>query len=89
MSHPVPVNEQDRLEELESFGILDTRSEQSYDDITFLASRICDTPIALISLVDAERQWFKSATGLETKQTDRNHGFCAHAIAAASTSFKG
>jgi len=78
--HPIPVNEQDRLEELESFGILDTRSEQAYDDITFLASQICDTPIALISLVDAERQWFKSARGLETKQTERNHGFCAYAI---------
>jgi diguanylate cyclase (GGDEF)-like protein len=80
VSHPIPVNEQDRLEELKSFGILDTRPEQAYDDITFLASRMCDAPIALVSLVDAERQWFKSAIGLDTKQTGRSHGFCAHAI---------
>jgi len=81
VSHPIPVNEQDRLEELESFGILDTRSEPAYDDITFLAAQICDSPIALISLVDADRQWFKSAVGLETNQTHRSHSFCAYAIA--------
>jgi diguanylate cyclase (GGDEF)-like protein len=80
VSPPIPVNEQTRLEELESFGILDSRSEPACDDLTFLASQICDAPIALISLVDADRQWIKSAIGLDTKQTDRSHTFCAHAI---------
>lgn len=80
MPLPVPLNEQDRIRELQSYSVLDTLPEQAYDDITLLASTICDSPIALISLVDSDRQWFKSVVGLDARQTDRDVAFCAHAI---------
>ncbi len=76
----IPANEADRLEELRSYEILDTPDEAEYGDITFLAAQICETPVALISLVDRERQWFKSGVGLERRQTPRDVSFCAHAI---------
>ncbi len=77
---PMPENEAQRLAELRAYEVLDTLPEQAYDDITYLASRVCDTPIALVSLVDAERQWFKSRVGLDATETSRDLAFCAHAI---------
>ena len=74
------LDENNRIEELKSFHILETLSEKEYEDITTLASIICDAPIALISLVDSDRQWFKSHKGLAVSETPREFSFCAHAI---------
>jgi GAF domain-containing protein len=80
MKAPLPTNEAERLAALKEYHILDTGTEQSYDDITVLAAHICNVPIAMISLVDEVRQWFKSKVGLEQQQTSRDVAFCAHAI---------
>ena len=76
----VPNNEMERLSKLRSLDILDTLEEQAYDDLTFLAAQICETPISLVSLVDQSRQWFKSHYGLDARETLREYAFCAHAI---------
>ena len=76
----LPFNEQQRLASLESYKILDTASETDFEDIALLASEICGTPIALITLVDQNRQWFKSRIGLDVTETPREYAFCAHTI---------
>ena len=77
---PKISNEEERLRALAEYRILGTRPEQCYDDITKIASLTCATPISLMSLVDADKQWFKSRCGFETKETSRDVSFCAHAI---------
>ncbi|GAB3753236.1 PAS domain-containing protein [Spirosoma pomorum] len=74
-----------RLAALDSYQVLDSLPEQDYEDITLLASQICRTPVALISLVDQSRQWFKSNRGLSFRQTPREQSFCAHNLLALSS----
>lgn len=80
--YPLIPGEADRLEALNSYHILDTAEEKDFDDLTVLAAAICQTPIALVSFVDRDRQWFKSHTGLAATETPREYSFCAHAIAS-------
>ncbi|MFV1922461.1 MAG: diguanylate cyclase domain-containing protein [Methylotenera sp.] len=75
-----PVNEQERLFQLRSLQILDTPAEERFDRVTRMAQRLFGVPIALVSLVDENRQWFKSCFGLDVSQTERSISFCGHAI---------
>ena len=77
---PLPPDEAMRLAALRSLNILDTPAEERFDRITRLAQRLFDVPIALVSLVDTNRQWFKSCQGLDASETPRSISFCGHAI---------
>ncbi|MFN2315521.1 MAG: PAS domain S-box protein [Gemmatimonadales bacterium] len=77
---PIPPDEQDRLEALRSYAVLDTEPEVPYDQATDLAALICGVPFSLVTLVDGDRQWFKSRHGWDLTQSDRAISFCAHAI---------
>jgi GAF domain-containing protein len=80
MHVPVPNSEPKRVKVLWQYDILDTIPEEVFDDLTELAARICEAPIALISLVDERRQWFKAKVGTTVQETARDISFCAHAI---------
>ena len=79
--YPFIKDDDSRIAALHSYHILDTAEEKDFDDLTTLASVICQTPIALVSLVDKDRQWFKSHKGLAATETPREYSFCAHGIA--------
>lgn len=81
----VPPDEAERLRALRRYQVLDTPPEAAFDDVAMLASQICGTPIALVTLVDASRQWFKARVGLAVPETPRAHAFCAHAIVGSGT----
>jgi diguanylate cyclase (GGDEF)-like protein len=78
---PIPSDEAERLEALKSYEVLDTKCEAAFDNIAQMAAQLTGCPISLVSLVDEERQWFKSRIGLDAEQTSRETSFCAHAIA--------
>jgi GAF domain-containing protein len=76
----LPPNEAERLAALVNYGILDTEFEESFDRVTRIAANVFEVPIALVSLIDGYRQWFKSAVGLKVRETPREISFCTHAI---------
>jgi GAF domain-containing protein len=80
MRYPVPKNEPKRLKVLWDYEVLDSVSEEIFDELTELAALICEAPISLISLVDEDRQWFKSKFGTSVSETSRDVSFCAHAL---------
>lgn len=77
---PAPTTDKARVAALQKYAILDSEPEQAFDDLTLLAAYICKTPIALISLVDEDRQWFKSKVGMSLSETPREIAFCHTAI---------
>ncbi len=80
MKPPIPADDVERVAKLHALGVLDTAPEQAFDDVVRLASFISGAPMALVSLVDADRQWFKARVGVVQSETPRDHAFCAHAI---------
>lgn len=83
ISAPPPPDEQERIQLLHALNLLDTPPEPVFDRITRLVSHLLDVPMALISLVDSNRQWFKSKVGITAAETPRDIAFCAHAILEA------
>ncbi len=77
---PVPTNETQRLETLRRYDILDTEHEPAFDELVALAARLLDMPMALVTLVDEDRQWFKAQLGIDGSETERQDSFCAHAL---------
>lgn len=84
---PIPEHEVQRLADLHSFELIGTGAEQGYDDVTFLASYICETPVSLITLVDRDWQYFKSSVGVDVNRTTRAESFCSHLIGDAKPLF--
>src|SRR4028119_1706354 len=80
MPAPKSPNEEARLQALREYDILDTDPEIGFDDLTLLAASICDVPISAITLIDTDRQWFKSHVGLDASETPLEYSFCAYAI---------
>jgi diguanylate cyclase (GGDEF)-like protein len=80
LTPPIPINEKARLKSLKSLNVLDTPPEERFDRLTRMAQRIFGVPIALVSLVDENRQWFKSCMGLSARETPRDISFCGHSI---------
>jgi GAF domain-containing protein len=80
MSTPTSMPEVARLAALDRYAILDTEPEQTFDDIVILAAHVCGTTMAMLSLVDENRQWFKSRVGVEVRETSRDSSICSHAI---------
>lgn len=80
MKAPLPINEEARVQTLYGYRVLDTEEEWTYNDIVRLAANVCGTPVALISLIDRERQWFKARVGTGLAETPRDVAFCSHAI---------
>jgi len=76
----MPPDESERLAALREYEILDTPPEQVFDDLTWLASFICQTPMALVTLIDRHRQWFKARVGFDVAESSRSESICAHAI---------
>ncbi|RZJ65844.1 MAG: sensor histidine kinase [Flavobacterium sp.] len=84
---PIPQNDRQRLDALLSYKILDSEPEKDFDDITRLAADICGTPVSIITLLDEDRQWFKSKIGLDVDHTSRDISFCGHAIGNPNENF--
>lgn len=80
MEPPSPPTEPERLAALQAYEVMDSDPEEAFDDLVKIASDVCDAPIALITLLDDQRQWFKARIGMERTETPREHAFCAHAI---------
>jgi len=80
MPCPLPPNESRRLEALRRYRVLDTPQEEAFDDLAALAAYICQTPIAMVSLVDEHRQWFKASVGMTVRETPREQAFCGYTI---------
>ncbi|HWJ57942.1 MAG TPA: GAF domain-containing protein [Vicinamibacterales bacterium] len=80
MAAPMPPDETERLAALREYHILDTPAEEEFDDLTWLASFICQAPMALVTLIDHHRQWFKARVGFDAPESPRAESICAHAV---------
>jgi GAF domain-containing protein len=77
---PVPANDKERILALDDYAIMDSEAESDYDSIVNLASKLCETPISLVTLINEDRQWYKAKIGLDGKETPRDLAFCSYTI---------